>query len=290
MPAKSNQLKLKIIQQYLEDTHENLIRSQAVVEQWLNATNLSIDELRFAPQNSPRYQQASMVVSHSVTEVIAKAKDAELLHTITMEEHQAIIFKLREVSKLNPGELPKNDLLYLEQQLSDIFGFEVVSELDDKRLPFAMGTMMAAPHLRRFPNDQLADHQRYQEAGLSKTRGSYDWMLEGGELSDQAAARERYGVALPLAYLPDWQQNYLALKQWYQYRKLLIINPFDLKAIVGSVTDGSMVATLKYQFAGSPEIIREGMIWSPSASGKILAFFINDEENKVVLGPINLAT
>ncbi len=290
MPAKSNKLKLKIIQQYLEDTHENLIRSQAVVEQWLNATNLNIDELRFAPQNSPQYQQASMAVDHSVTKAIAKAKDAELLHNITMEEHQAIIFKLREVAKLNPGELAKNDLLYLEQQLSDIFGFEVISELDGKKLPFAMGTMMAAPHLRRFPNDQLQDHQRYQEAGLSKTRGSYDWMLEGGQLSDQAARRERYGVALPLAYLPDWQQNYLELKQWYQFRKLLVINPFDLKAIVCSVTDGSMISTLKYQFTGSPEIIREGMIWSPNASGKVLAFFINDEEDKVTLGPINLAT
>lgn len=291
MPARSSaSLKLKIIKQYLEDSQETLQQSHPVIQQWLETTGLTVDDLRKTSENAPEYQSSPNVVETSVSQQLNQdsQQDVELLHTITLEEHQAIIYKLREVAKLNPGDLEQDDLLYLEQQLSDIFGFEVTSKLDDHKLPFTLGTMAAAPHQRRYPKDKLGEHNRYPEAGMTQTRSSFGWMLEAGQLSATATKQEQYGLSLPLAYLPEWQQDYSQLKDWYRYRKMLVINPFELKAIIASVINIDLVSTLKYQFAGTPELIRAGFIWSPKASGRVLVFFINDEPDNIKVGPINL--
>lgn len=290
MPAdqlNSDKTKLKIIKQYLIDTEDNLLKNHPVVREWLEATRLQIKDLRNSPANTPVFSSISMGgATHPDGQDLSK--DQNLVHNITLEEHQAVIYKLREVAKLSPGDLEGDDLLYLEQQLSDIFGFDVSSELENHKLPYIMGTLEALPHYRRFPIDHLDQHKSYLEAGMSKTRGGFDWMLEEGKLSSRAIIREKYGVSLPLANLKEWQVDHNELNKWYRFRKLLIINPFDLRAVVATIIDGGFISNLKYQFGATPEVIREGNIWSPGSSGKVLMFFINDKDDKVEHGPITL--
>jgi hypothetical protein len=69
---------------------------------------------------------------------------------------------------------------------------------------------------------------------------------------------------------------------------MIVINPAERLAVVGVVGDAGPAMWVKKQFGGSPEVIREGKIWSPKSRGKVILLFVNDPEDKVPLGPINL--
>ncbi|HEX9817392.1 MAG TPA: hypothetical protein VGA89_00630 [Patescibacteria group bacterium] len=214
--------------------------------------------------------------------------DAQVISKITQEEYQEVVAKMTGFANRVPGHLAKEEELYLEQQLADLLKFEVTAELDGQRLNHSIGVMGGEQHLMRFPNDTIDQHTAYQEAGIAPNRGAFGWFTEGGQLTDEAILREKYYFAVQLMYLPGWSQQYQTLKPWYKFRKMIVINPAEEVAVVGVVGDAGPAMWVKKQFGGSPEVIREGKIWSPKTHGKVLLFFVADPENKVPLGPFNL--
>jgi hypothetical protein len=148
--------------------------------------------------------------------------------------------------------------------------------------------MGAEQHLLRFPGDELAAHDAYLEAGIAPNRGTFGWFTQNGQLTPESILREKYYFAVQLMYLPEWGQDYQKLKPWYKFRKMIVINPAEQVAVVGVVADAGPSMWVKKQFGGSPEVIREGSIWSPNSKGKVMILFVDDEENHVPLGPISL--
>lgn len=219
---------------------------------------------------------------------IEEKKSDPVLAEVTLEERQAIMDKLKEFAKRPVGHLPQEDELYLEQQLSDILGFEVTAELEGNRLNHSIGIMGGEQHLRRFPTDTLAQHDAYQESGIAPNRGAFGWFTENGQLTAEAILREKYYFAVQTLYLPNWNSDHVRLKPWYKFRKMVAINPADQVAVVGVVGDAGPAQWVKKQYGGSPEVIREGKIWSKEARGRVILLFVDDPENKVPLGPIDL--
>jgi hypothetical protein len=217
-----------------------------------------------------------------------EAKDDKLVTQVTQEEHEEILAKMVGFANRPPGHLDKEEELYLEQQLADILGFEVTPELESKRLNHSLGVMGSEQHLMRFPGDDLSQHDAYQEAGMAPNRGAFGWFTENGQLTQEAITREKYYFAVQTMYLPNWNEQYKDLKQWYKFRKMIVINPAEAVAVVGVVGDAGPAQWVKKQFGGSPEIIREGKIWSPKTDGKVLLWFVDDPENTIPLGPIDL--
>jgi hypothetical protein len=218
-----------------------------------------------------------------------RQQDDDLAAQVNQEEYQEIMAKLVGFVNRPPGHLEKEEELYLEQQLTDLLGFDVTAELEGKRLNHSHGIMGSEQHLQRFPGDTLAQHDAFQEAGLAPGRGAFGWFTENGQLTEEATRREKYYFAVQLMYLPEWNEQHDELKPWYKFRKMIVINPAEEIAVVGVVGDAGPAAWVKKQFGGSPEVIREGKIWSPKAAGKVLLWFVDDPENKIPLGPINLA-
>lgn len=216
-----------------------------------------------------------------------KSKDDDIA-TVSSEEHDEIIAKMVSFAHSPVGHLEKNDELYLEQQLTDMLGFEVTAELEGHRLNHTVGIMGGEQHLRRFPNDTLDQHTAYQEAGIAPNRGAFGWFTENGQLTPQAIEREKYYFAVQTLYLPDWNTNHKELKPWYKFRKMLMVNPHEEVAVVAVVGDAGPAQWVKKQFGGSPEVIREGKVWSPKSQGKILLFFVDDPQDEIPLGPIDL--
>jgi len=99
---------------------------------------------------------------------------------------------------------------------------------------------------------------------------------------------EQYYVSVQAQFVPQWPKEHTQLKNWYKFRKMLIINPMEEKAVVAAVGDLGPAHWMQYQFGGSPEVIREANIWSLKSKGKILTLFINDTNNTIPLGPISL--
>ncbi|MFH2118156.1 MAG: hypothetical protein ABII10_00240 [Candidatus Paceibacterota bacterium] len=224
----------------------------------------------------------------SQVRAIEMKKEDELASQVTQEEHQEVMAKMTGFANRAPGHLAKEEELYLEQQLADMLQFEVMAELDGHRLNHSIGVMGGEQHLMRFPGDDINQHDAYQEAGLAPNRGAFGWFTESGQLTQEAILREKYYFAVQTLYLPDWNEHYQTLKPWYKFRKMIVINPAEELAVVGVVGDAGPAQWVKKQFGGSPEVIREGKIWSPKTHGKILLFFVDDPENKIPLGPINL--
>lgn len=215
-------------------------------------------------------------------------KSRQVALDIQQQEHQEIMAKLSAYVNSPAGHLEKETELYLEQQLSEILGFKVRAELDGHRLNHSIGIMGAEQHLPRFPGDQLADHDAYREAGIAPGRGAFGWFTDSGQLTEEAILREKYYFAVQLMYLPNWPEAHQELKPWYKYRKMIAINPAEQMAVVAVIADAGPAMWVKKQFGGSPEVIREAKIWSPKSKGKILLLFVDDEENRIPLGPIAL--
>lgn len=208
--------------------------------------------------------------------------------TVNAEEHQAILDKMKGFAQLAPGHLSSQDELYLEQQLSDMLGFEVVAELDGHRLNHSVGIMGGEQHLKRYPTDTIDQHDAVPEAGMAESRGAFGWFTEQGMLTPEAIEREKYYFAVQTLYLPNWNQNHAELKPWYKFRKMIVINPAEELAIVGVVGDAGPSLSVKKQFGGSPEVMREGKIWSKQAKGRVLMYFVDDPEDTIPLGVIDL--
>lgn len=125
---------------------------------------------------------------------------------------------------------------------------------------------------------------------MAPNRGAFGWFTENGSLTDQAIQQEKYYFAVQTLYLPDWNANYQNLKPWYKFRKMIVINPAEQVAVVGVVGDAGPAQWVKKQFGGSPEIIREGKIWSPKTRGRVMLLFVDDPYDQVDLGPISLSS
>lgn len=218
----------------------------------------------------------------------AATSDQSLALKLSQEEHQEIMAKLSSLAHLPAGHLEKTEELYLEQQLTDLLGFTVAAELADHRLNHSVGVMMAQPHLQRSPTDVLQAHGKYLEAGMAKYRSGFGWFTENGELTTQSIEREKYYFAVQLHYLTIWHQQAEELHAWYKYRKMVMINPSEETAVVGVVGDIGPSAWMQYQFAASPEVIRDGAVWSQKALGHVFLFFVDDPDGTIPLGPVSM--
>ncbi len=219
---------------------------------------------------------------------ILDEKTKKVALDISEQEHQEIIAKLSSYVNSPAGHLERETELYLEQQLSEILGFKVRAEIDGKKLNHSVGIMGSEQHLLRFPGDDLKEHDAYTEAGIAPNRGAFGWFTDNGQLTQESILREKYYFAAQLMYLPEWNTNYENLKPWYKFRKMIVINPAEQVAVVGVVADAGPAMWVKKQFGGSPEVIREGKIWSPNSKGKVMILFVDDEEDQIPLGPISL--
>jgi len=219
---------------------------------------------------------------------LPNAQLQDLYVELTREEHVAVMEKMVEMAQLPAGHLPKQEEMYLEQQLTDLFGFEVNAELEGVRLPHTIGVMEGLPHLRRHPTDTLVDHERCSSAGIRQVRSAFGWFTELGQLNDHGVLQEEYFFSVQADFLSNWRTSPSILKNWLKFRKMVMINPADMRAVVGSVGDIGPSDWMHYQFGGSPETILDAKVWSPQTRGHVLMFFVNDPMNQVQLGPLDL--
>ncbi|MCL4208390.1 hypothetical protein KJZ63_02015 [Patescibacteria group bacterium] len=293
---KKTSPKLNKLRLFYADAKNRFHKTHLNASQWLGDRGLDVEALKMAGKSAitATTLAGAVLTSQPVDARMAEKilglnnKEEKLVAEVTLEEHEEIMNKMAQMVKMPPGHLNREDELYLEQQISDMVGFEVTAELDGHRLNHSIGIMGGEQHLKRFPTDSLAQHDEYQQAGIAPNRGAFGWFTENGELTQQAIQREKYYFAVQTLYLPEWNQNHDELKPWYKYRKMIAINPADGMAAVGVVGDAGPAQWVGKQFGGSPEIIKDAKIWSKEARGRVILFFVDDPEDKVPLGIVDL--
>jgi hypothetical protein len=179
-----------------------------------------------------------------------------------------------------------------EKKLSTIFkdvmGINAVGTLEGEHLNTTYGLIGAEQHLRRYPGDNMSEHtvtSPYDE-GMAPGLGAWGYFAPSKEkLTPDLVQDEKWYAVVQTLYLPDWNKRLAYLRDWYKYRKVLIVNTLNGNAVVADVADSGPAAWTGKTFGGSPEVM-ESLGGPKYKVGPVVLFFVDDPHNKVPLGPV----
>ena len=215
----------------------------------------------------------------SATSAIAQMTSQQLQQKLT-EQLTNILPK--EMSSLVPGQ---------EEQISKIvqnlWGIRAVAELDGERLNRSYGFIGAEQHLPRFPGDSLDQHDGFQRSGITPGLGAWGYFAPNKQsLTQDLIDKEKWYVAVQTLYLPDWNTRFRYLRDWYQYRKVLVVNPTNGKTVAAAVADAGPANWTGKHYGGSPEVMAYLGLNVGMQKGAVVLFFVDDPNNEVPLGPV----
>lgn len=208
----------------------------------------------------------------------------------------ATVAQLRQtlVSKL-PGKLPQivgaplthDQETRISKLIADTWGIKATAQLEGNRLNHSYGYIGAEQHLPRFPGDSVDQHDEYQLSGITPGRGAWGYFAYSrDQLTQDLIQKEKYYVAVQTLYLPDWQTKLPYLRDWYKYRKVLVVNPANGKTIVADVADSGPADWTGKHFGGSPEVMAYLGLNVGMQKGTVILFFVDDPNNEIPLGPV----
>lgn len=184
-------------------------------------------------------------------------------------------------------KLSSNEEKELSKLFRSVFGIDARPELNGNRLNHSYGLIGAEQHLPRFPGDTIYQHDALQQSGITPGRGAWGYFAPSkDQLSDDLIQKEKYYVAVQTMYLPDWNTRLAELRDWYKYRKVLVVNPRSGKAVVACIADAGPASWTGKQYGGSPEVMDYLESKDGKQRGPVVLFFVNDPDNRVPLGPL----
>lgn len=228
------------------------------------------------------------------------ASSLRLGEDVKQVELPSVAFKLA-LSKMLPEEtrpLSRQEEKYLEQLIYDNLGIRARATLEGEHLNTTYGNIGAEQHLKRYPGDNLAAHapendeygadnpQEILKEGIAPGLGAWGYFAPSkSELTQELENTERWYAVVQTLYLPEWGSRQPYLRDWYKYRKVLIVNTGNGKAVVASIADAGPAAWTGKHFGGSPEVM--DYLGGPRyKEGPVLVFFVDDPNNQISLGPV----
>ena len=174
----------------------------------------------------------------------------------------------------------------LERELS----VEARAELEGVRLNASYGYMGSEQHLMRYPGDTVAQHGSLRQVGMAPKRGAFGYFTDSkATLNPETIKREEYYFAVQTWLSPNWRESIYSTKDWLKFRKMIAVNPKTGDVVVGVIGDAGPAVWTGKQFGGSPEAMRDLHLNGGMKNGEVLLFFVDDPDNKIPLGPIQLA-
>ncbi len=227
-----------------------------------------------------------------LTQNLLPPPPAEERKAYTKEDFiQELKNKLPEtVQELNPEQE-----ISIAHTLTTYFNMPVSASLENKRLNRSYGIIGAEQHLMRYPGDTMDTHfqssedTKYWSSGMAPGRGAWGYFAQSRDsMTQQDVDRERYYIAVQTFLAPGWQDNPNELYKFFKYRKMLVVNPENGKAVVAVIGDAGPAPFTKKHLGGSPEVMGHLERKDGGAKGPVLYFFIDDPEDRIPLGPINI--
>lgn len=185
-----------------------------------------------------------------------------------------------------PRPLARDEEKRLEQVIFNITNVSAKASLEGEHLNTTYGYIGAEQHLKRYPGDILENHGPYYKEGIAPGLGAWSYFSKSkGDLTSELIEIEKWYAVVQTLYLPDWSSRQPYLRDWYKYRKVLIVNTINGNSVVASIADAGPAAFTGKHFGGSPEVM-EYLGGPRYKKGAVLVFFVDDPENKVKLGPV----
>ena len=176
---------------------------------------------------------------------------------------------------------------FLEQAFESVMGVKARAGLEGEHLNTTYGLIGAEQHLKRFPGDSVANHKPFLKEGIAPGLGAWGYFAPSKDkMTRELEETERWYAVVQTLYLPDWNSRQPYLRDWYKYRKVLIVNTQNGNAVIAAIADSGPAAWTGKHFGGSPEVM-EYLGGPRYKKGPVVLFFVDDPENRVPLGPVD---
>lgn len=180
--------------------------------------------------------------------------------------------------------------------LTDHLGVKVRSEVEGIRLNRSYGLIGGEQHLYRYPGDNLIKHAEnasdwamYGPAGIAPGLGAWGYFAPSQRTFDEKdKERERYYVAVQTFLSPGFAENVAKYRDFFKYRKMLVVNPKTGQSVVTVIGDAGPAHWTGKHLGGSPEVMHYLGLAQGVRKGPVLYFFVDDPEDKISLGPIEV--
>lgn len=186
----------------------------------------------------------------------------------------------------------------IAELLTQRFGIKVSPSYEGKRLNRTYGYIGAEQHLMRYPGDTMETHfdnpddaTKYYSSGMAPGRGAWGYFAYSREgMTEEDVQREKWYIAVPTFLSPTWHNDVNSHYKFFRYRKMLVVNPENGKAVIADIGDAGPAQSTGKHLGGSPEVMKYLERVDGGAKGPVLYFFIRDPQNNVPLGPIDPQT
>lgn len=229
-----------------------------------------------------------------INPVPAEVAFAEKLDSPAFSPKTKLILDLSDILPQAVGSLTVEQEKAIGEKLSEHFSMKVSAELQGKRLNRSYGIIGAEQHLMRYPGDTMASHfqtaeeaSKYYSSGMAPGRGAWGYFAPSASaMTEKDIMREKYYIAVQTFLSPGFAENVREHYAFYKYRKMLVVNPENGKAVVAVIGDAGPAAWTGKHLGGSPEVMIHLERKDGKQRGPVLYFFIDDPDDTIPLGPI----
>lgn len=224
---------------------------------------------------------------------ISKLKESQQVAPV--DKTQALLDELAQVFPEQMRPLNREEEIKISQILSRYFGANVNFEADGKKLNRSYGLIGAEQHLMRYPGDTMATHldpqvtknKFFYSSGMAPGRGAWGYFANSkSEFTPNDEQREMWYIAAPTFAIPDYEKRVAEYRDFFKYRKMLVVNPKTGKGVVTDIADAGPATFTGKHLGGSPEVMYYLGLHEGPRKGAVLYFFIIDPDDKIPLGPI----
>ncbi|MBI4098339.1 MAG: hypothetical protein HY426_04870 [Candidatus Levybacteria bacterium] len=250
-------------------------------------------------ENSKQLAVGSLGSLLLLTSPLQKDQDAKV--KVANESAQKIDTKTFLISDLS-GILPdtirpltEGEEATISARLSKSYGISVLPQINGLRLDRSYGIIGAEQHLARFPGDNMATHfdgdetqaSQYYSSGMAPGLGAWGYFTTSkASMTDEDKMREKYYIAVQTFLAPDFNQKVALYRDFFKFRKMLVVNPENGKGVVVVIGDAGPAEWSGKHLGGSPEVMKHLERVDGSMKGPVLYYFIDDPNDAIPLGPI----
>lgn len=277
---------LTLLEKRSSKLRSNLLKHKAA-RRFFDRTTLIAHDLR---QKSSRLLAGAgltgvLLIAPVTASHIAPTISAQQAPVVSPSER--LLQLLPSITPHTPTKLEPDQAKPIEDAIFQATGIRSKAVLEGQQLNHQIGYVGYEQHLYRYPGDTILDHDDEQIAGIAPGLGAWGYFAKNSAtFTTQDYQREKWYAVAQTLYLPNWQQDFTRLRDWYKYRKVLLVNPNNGKAVVANIADAGPAKWTGKQFGASPEAMKALNLHLKSRKGLIIFLFLDDPDNKIPLGPV----
>lgn len=285
-----NKLKLKSL-----ETQKNFRKKYPDAQKFFNEKGIELGKIR---QHSAKIISAGALTGTLLlappTGIGQLPQPEKIIKSITSEASEKgfdlpqkhLIETMSSILPENMRSLNRSEEKNLEKLFLDVTGVATRATLEGEHLNTTYGLIGAEQHLKRYPGDIVDYHGPFFKEGIAPGLGAWGYFARSkAQLTPDLVETEKWYAVVQTLYLHDWNTRQPHLRNWYKYRKVMLVNTDNGNAIVAAIADAGPAAWTGKVFGGSPEVM-EYLGGPRYKKGPVILFFVDDPKNKVPLGPV----